>query len=80
MTQKTAVQATKRLQAGNAPKPFIISAPVRVTIDFNATEQADQAALYPGAKRVDGRRLTFTANDMLAAYLGFQAVVAMVSL
>jgi D-amino peptidase len=80
LIQKTAVQATKRLQAGNAPKPFIISAPVRVTIDFNATEQADQAALYPGAKRVDGRRLTFTANDMLAAYLGFQAVVAMVSL
>ncbi len=78
--QKAAIQAVKRLQAGNAPKPFKVATPVQVTIDFNSTEQADQAALLPGSKRENGRRLVFTAEDMLAAYYAFQAAVAMVSI
>jgi D-amino peptidase len=80
LIQKAAVQAVKRLQTGDAPKPFIVPKPVRVTIDFNNSHQADQAAILPGAKRVEGRRLTFTADDMLAAYMGFQAAVALVEL
>ena len=78
--QEAARKAVQRLQQGKAPKPFTFASPVHVTIDFNASEQADQAALLPGSTRVDGRRLTFTAHDMLAAYLGFQAAVALVSL
>ena len=77
--QKTATQAIKRLQAGEAPKPFILATPVHVTIDFNTTEMADQASDLPGSKRVDGRRLTFSAEDMLAAYLSFQAAVGLAS-
>ncbi len=80
LIQKAALQAMKRLQAGEAPKPFVISPPVHVAIDFNSTEQADQASLFPGSKRMDGRRLTFTSGDMLAAYYAFQAVIAMVSI
>ena len=80
LIQKTAIQAVKRLQAGEAPKPFVVSSPVHVTIDFNSSDQADQAALFPGATRVNGRRLSFTANDMLAAYYAFQAAIALVSL
>ena len=78
--QSAAMQAVKRLQAGEAPKPFIVSTPVYVTLDFNSSDQADQAALFPGSKRVDGRRLTFTAEDMLSAYFAFQAAVALVSI
>jgi D-amino peptidase len=77
--QKTAGLAVKRLQAGDAPKPFIVSTPVHVTLDFNTTEMADQASDLPGSKRVDGRRLTFTADDMLAAYFAFQAAVGLAS-
>jgi len=80
LIQRAASMAVKRLQAGDAPKPFVIASPVHVTIDFNSSDQADQAALLPGSKRVDGRRLTFTADDMLAAYYAFQAAIAMVSL
>jgi len=78
--QQAAIQAVKRLQAGEAPKPFLVKSPVQVTIDYNSSDQADQAALLPGSKRVDGRRLTFTADDMLAAYYAFQAAMAMVGL
>jgi len=77
--QKTATQAVKRLRAGNAPKPFIISTPVHVTLDFNSSEQADQASDLPGSTRVDGRRLIFTADNMLAAYSAFQAAVGLAS-
>jgi D-amino peptidase len=77
--QKAAGQAVKRLQAGDAPKPFVVTTPVHVTIDFNTTEMADQASDLPGSTRVDGRRLTFTAEDMLAAYVAFQAAVGLAS-
>jgi D-amino peptidase len=78
--QSAARQAVKRLQAGEAPNPFIVSAPVHITLDFNSADQADQASVLPGSKRVDGRRLTFTAEDMLSAYFAFQAAVALVGL
>jgi D-amino peptidase len=78
--QAAALRAVKHLQAGEAPKPYKVATPVHVTLDFNSSEQADQAALLPGSKRVDGRRLTFTAEDMLAAYYAFQAAVGLVSL
>jgi D-amino peptidase len=77
--QRAATQAVKRLQAGDAPKPFKVSTPVQITIDFNTTEMADQAANMPGAKRVDGRRMTFTAEDMLTAYLSIQAAIGLAS-
>ncbi len=80
LIQKAAIQAVKRLQAGEGPKPFRVASPVHVTIDFNSSDQADQASLLPGSTRADGRRLTFTAPDMLAAYYAFQAAVALVSL
>jgi D-amino peptidase len=80
LIQSAASKAVKRLKNGDAPKPFKVSTPVHVTIDYNTSDQADQAALFPGSQRLDGRRLTFTANDMLAAYLAFQTAIAMVSM
>jgi D-amino peptidase len=80
LIQNAASQAVKRLRASDAPKPFVVTSPVHVTLDFNSPDQADQAALLPGSKRLDGRRLTFTADDMLKAYFAFQAAVALVSL
>ena len=80
LIQKAARQAIKRLKGGSAPKPYVVTTPVHVTIDFNTSDQADQAELFPGSRRLDGRRLTFTSDDMLTAYLAFQTAIAMVSL
>jgi D-amino peptidase len=80
LIQTAASKAIKRLQAGEAPKPFILSTPIHVSIDFNSSDQADQASLLPGSKRLDGRRLTFTSENMLSAYLAFQAAVALVGI
>jgi D-amino peptidase len=80
LIQKAAIQAVKRLIAGEAPKPLALTTPVHVTIDFNSSDQADQAAILPGSKRLDGRRLVFTSEDMLSAYFAFQAAVALVGI
>jgi D-amino peptidase len=80
LIHKAASQAINRLKQGNAPKPFVIPPPVHVTLDFFNSDQADQASILPGSTRVDGRRLTFTADDMLAAYLAFQAALNLVAL
>lgn len=80
LIQNAASQAVMRLIAGDAPMPYIVADPVHVMVDFNTSDQADQAAFFPGSRRLDGRRLTFTADNMLAAYLAFQAVISMVSI
>jgi D-amino peptidase len=80
LIQKTALKAVSRLKQGDAPKPFVVASPVHVTIDFNSSDQADQAALLPNSTRLDGRRLTFSEDDMLKAYFTFQAAVALVSI
>jgi D-amino peptidase len=77
--EKAAALAVKRLQAGTAPTPFIVSKPVHVILDFNSSDQADQASDLPGTTRLDGRRLIFTADDMLAAYFAFQSMVGLAS-
>ncbi len=79
LIRTSAGRAVARLKAGTAARPFKVSTPVQVTLDFNNSDQADQAEVLPGSRRVDGRRLTFSAKDMLAAYLMFQAAVGLVS-
>jgi D-amino peptidase len=68
-------RALRRLQAGDAPQPLYVQPPIRVTIDFQYSEHADQAARMPGAQRPDGRRVTFSAEDMPAAYIAFRSAV-----
>ena len=75
MIQETAKRAIQRLKGGTSPKPFIVKAPVRVTVEFRQPEAADRAERLPGASRLDGLRIEFTVQDMLAAQAGFRAAV-----
>jgi len=42
---------------------YRFEAPITLRIEFNHTSMADQAALMPYTKRLDGRTLEFTADD-----------------
>jgi D-amino peptidase len=75
LIQETAKRAVKRLKDGTAPKPYIIKTPVRVRIEFRQPEAADRAERLPGVSRLDGLRIEFAVQDMLAAYAGFRAAV-----
>ena len=77
MIREGARRAVERLKAGVAPPPFRLPPPVQVVVELFYTEMADKAAILPGAQRLDGRRIAFTAADMVAAYTGFRAAVAL---
>ena len=72
-----AIRAVERLAAGKAVPPLKVQTPVKVTLQFPASEMADSAARLPGASRLDGRRIEFTASDMPAAYTAFRAAVSL---
>ena len=75
MIHEAAARAVLRLKAGSAPKPFVVAAPVKVTIEYLQPEMADKAARLPGVERLDGKRIEFSAPDMPAAHRGFRAAV-----
>lgn len=75
----TANQAVSAFVNKKSPAPIKIELPVTVTIEFFHSNMGDQACLLPGSKRLDGRRIEFSADTMVNAYLGFRAAVNMVS-
>ena len=46
-----------------APPPFKLEAPIKVTVELQSSDMADRAMLLPGVSR-EGRKLSFTAGDM----------------
>jgi D-amino peptidase len=70
-----AVTAVSRLESDHSPPLFCFQEPVRVAIEFFNSDMADQASLLPGAARLDGRRIEFTARDIPEAYRAFRAAV-----
>jgi D-amino peptidase len=75
--QAAAVRAVQRLKAGEAPKPFKLTEPVKGRVEFRMVEMADSASRLPGAARVDGTTIEFTSTDMPTAYKSFRAAVGL---
>lgn len=74
----SAMRAVAQLMDGESPDPFVVDSPVRVTVEFFSSDMADRAARMPFAQR-DGTRVSFSAQQMPAAYDGFRALVALAS-
>ncbi|KPL71483.1 hypothetical protein ADN00_17550 [Ornatilinea apprima] len=72
-----AEQAVKKALQGGAPRPLQFEAPVTVTVEFMHSAMADGAALLPYAQRVDARKVSFKAEDMLMAFRAFRAMVTL---
>jgi D-amino peptidase len=68
--------AAKAAMEGPHPDPFVITPPVTVAIEFINSLQAAAAAVMPGAQRVSGRRVEFTGADIVAAWGGMAAMLA----
>jgi D-amino peptidase len=73
-----AARAVNRLTQGDAPDPFVLDTPVRVTIEFFTSDMADRAARIPFTQR-DGTRVALAAQEMASAYNGFRAMVMLAS-
>jgi len=72
---EAAVRGVRRLKEGGAPPPLRLPAPINGVIELVTSDMADRASLLPEVRRMDGRRIEFSAPDMPEAYRLFRAVV-----
>ncbi|MCP4520077.1 MAG: M55 family metallopeptidase, partial [Delftia sp.] len=73
---EAAQQAVKRFKVGQAAKPLRLSPPITLAVELSSSDMADQAMLLPGSRR-EGRRVEYTADDMLTAYRAIRAIISL---
>ncbi len=74
---EAARRAIRRWQEGQAPEPFRLPPPITVAVELVHSDMADRAAIAPGVRRLEGKRVEFTAEDVPTAYRTFRAIVAL---
>lgn len=74
---EAAARAVLKFREGRAAKPYNVSAPVRLTVEFKESQHVDRAFLMPGTERLDGTRLAYTAPDMTTTHRAFRGMVLM---
>lgn len=57
--------------------PFVVPPPITVQVVFHRALHADMAELVPGSRRVDGRTVEWTGEDMPTVYKTFRAMVSL---
>lgn len=72
---EAAGRAVTRLRNNDMPGPYHVQEPVKIIVEFIASEMADRASQLPSARRLDGRQVEVEREDMLAAYHSFRALV-----
>jgi D-aminopeptidase len=77
LIEEVAKRAAINLKSKNAPKPFKVIHPIKMTVEFEQSDMADRAALMPHAKRTIDRRVEYTADDMITIYLAFRTMLAL---
>jgi D-amino peptidase len=76
-TQAYIRAAAKAAVAGPNPEPFVLSSPVTLAIEFVTSLNADGAATLPGARRLSGRRVEYTGDDVVMAFRAMEAMLAL---
>jgi D-amino peptidase len=75
--QAAARRAVEGLASGEAPSPFRLSAPIRLVLELVTSDMADRVAILPGAVRTEGKRVEFSAEDMITSYRLFRSATAL---
>ncbi len=75
--EAAAREAVRRLADGKAPAPFKVEAPIEMVVEFTQSEMADKAVLLPGARRLEDRKVGYSAEDMVTIYAAFQTLTAL---
>ncbi len=75
--RSTAERSIQQYKRREGPLPVEIKTPVTLTVEFASSAMADSAEIYPGVRRLDGRRLEAVLPNMPAAYFAFRSLVAL---
>ncbi|MFQ5808592.1 MAG: M55 family metallopeptidase [Armatimonadota bacterium] len=60
--------ARRSLAQIEGTEPFVVDSPVRTEITFNNPSYADNLSALPFIERMDGRTVSFAADDYLQAF------------
>jgi len=71
------IRQTAERSLGLTVPPFIVPPPITLRVAFQRALHADQASLIPGSRRVDGRTVEWTGEDMPTVYKVFEAMAAL---
>lgn len=71
-------EAAERALKGHG-RPFRVSPPFSLTVDFARGVQSEMAELIPGVVRLEGRRVEYTHDDYLTVYKVFRAMNSLVT-
>ncbi|HSR32822.1 MAG TPA: M55 family metallopeptidase [Anaerolineae bacterium] len=74
---EAAHRAVSRLHEGQAPPPLHLQVPLTLTLELIRSDQADRASILPGARRIGGRRIEMTTDDVPTGYRAFRAAVTL---
>lgn len=77
LIEEAALRAMEKLKNKKAPKPFKVSAPIKMTVEFEQSDMADKAAFLPHSKRTVDRRVEYVADDMVTILLAFRSMLAL---
>lgn len=66
--------AVRNLARGISTKPYKLSYPVKLTVDFKSSEMADRAVRMPGTSRKD-LSVTIELKDILSGFYAFRGLV-----
>ena len=77
LIEEVAKRAVINLKSKKAPKPFKVTKPIKMTLEFEQSDMADRAALMPHAKRTIDRRVEYVTDDMVTIYLAFRTLLAL---
>jgi D-amino peptidase len=70
---RTKSGATRALEQLSASRPFTLSTPITVEMDFYFSPQADLASLIPTVERIGDRTIRYQSADAAEAYRTFLA-------
>lgn len=76
MIEMAACTAVSNLLKGIFPKLFVLQSPVKVTVEFRSSENADKAMRMPGSER-DELKINVIAKDMDTAYSAFRTLISL---
>jgi D-amino peptidase len=74
---EAARRAVRRLAAGDTPPPLRFEPPLTLHVELVTSDMADRAAILPGARRLEGKRIELVAGDAVTAYRSFRALVTL---
>jgi D-amino peptidase len=74
---EAAGRAIQHLNHDKPPKAFKVNTPIELKIEFISSDMTDRASLFPGTRRLDGRRIACTTENMPNCYSAMRTLITL---